>query len=46
MFKFAFGLVSGIVLGVFGTFVSAIVAIVTLEESPELLDALRDRASE
>jgi hypothetical protein len=42
MFKFALGLTTGFTLGVIGTGFAAMVAIVALEDSPNLLDALRN----
>lgn len=36
MFKFIFGVLSGLILGIFGSFVAFVTAIIALEDSPEL----------
>lgn len=46
MFKFAFGLTSGIVLGAVGTVAAMVIGIVAIEDSPNLLDALQKKMNE
>ena len=42
MMNFAFGLTTGIVAGIAGSFVATIVAMVVLEDSPEILKTIAD----
>lgn len=44
MLKFALGLTSGLALGGAGTMILGIITIITLEDSPEVLEYLKQRS--
>lgn len=46
MINFTFGLFVGIFVGIFGTFVSGILMWVVVEDSPNIIEAVKDQLNE